>query len=82
MHLWPPGLWGLLMTPEELEAVNRLREWLGTSWDDVTDQQLLDTFAGQRVLLGVHLDQLWRSIGVQLGELAQRLLSWRGPWRW
>lgn len=86
MHLWPPGLWGLLMSPEELEAANRIITRLGIElepWQRPwVAQQLKGTAAFQRELLAVHADQLRRSIGVQLGELAQRLLSWRGPWRW
>lgn len=69
------------MSPEELEAVNRLRERLRWSEDVATDQELLDTMWGQRELLAVHLDQLRRAVAVQLGELAHRLLTWRG-WHW
>lgn len=69
------------MNPEELEAVNRLRSRLGWSPDVATDQELLDTLAGRRELLAVQLELAWRSITVQLGQLAERVLSWRG-WRW
>lgn len=70
------------MTPEELEAVNRLRDRLRWPPEVATDQELLDSYAGQRELLAVHLDQLWRAIAVQLGELAHRILTWSGRWRW
>ncbi len=70
------------MSPEELEAVNRLRARLEWGQDVATDQELLDTLAGQRELLAVQLDQLWRAMAFRrLGELAHRLLTWRG-WRW
>jgi hypothetical protein len=70
------------VTPTEALAVQRVRAWLGDGWDDVPDQQLLDTFAGQRAVLAVQLDQLKAELRANVVRLVHGLLSWRGPWRW
>lgn len=71
-----------MTTPVEELAVRRVREWLGDGWDDVTDRQLLDTYAGQRAVLAVQLDQLKAELAANVARLVDRLLTWRGPWRW
>lgn len=70
------------MTPQEELAVQRVRDWLGEGWDDVPDQQLLDTYAGQRAVLAVQLDQLKAELRDNVDRLVHKLLTWRGPWRW
>lgn len=63
------------MTPAERAAVERLRLRLGWGPDVASDQELLDSYAGQREVLAVQTELLRLELKANLARLAQRLLN-------